>query len=116
MARQILNRQAQFEEFAYAGMAQVKSGITKLALQRVAGILVLPRAHQPGEAAQGFFIEAERFADLACGGATAIGNDVGSHGGAELAVALVYILNGLLALIATGQVEIDVGPLATFFR
>ena len=97
-------------------MAQVESGIAKLALQRVAGIFVLPRTHQPGEAVQSFFIEAQRLADLARGGASAIGNDVGGHGRAELAVALVDILDGLLALIAAGQVEIDVGPLAALFR
>ena len=62
-----------------------------------------------------FGIEAERLADFARGGAAAIGDDVGGHGGAEFAVALVDILDGALALIAAGQIEIDVGPFAALF-
>ena len=46
---------------------------------------------------------------------SAIGDDVGGHGGAELAVALVDILNGFFALVAAGQIEIDVGPFAALF-
>src|SRR6185312_13254319 len=64
---------------------------------------------------EGGNFEAERLADFACGGASAIGDDVGGHGGAELAEALVDVLDGLLALIAAGKVDIDIGPLAAFF-
>ena len=46
----------------------------------------------------------------------AIGNDVRRHRRAQLAVALIHVLNGALALIAAGQVEIDVGPLAALLR
>ena len=53
--------------------------------------------------------------DLARGGASAIGDHVGGHGRAELAEALVDILDGALALIAAGQVDIDIGPLAALF-
>ncbi len=60
-------------------------------------------------------VEAEGFADFAGGGFSAVGDDVGGHGGAELAVALVDVLDGLLALVAGGQVEVDVGPLVAVF-
>ncbi len=54
-------------------------------------------------------------ADLARGEASAIGDDVRGHGGAKFSVALIDVLNDALALIAAGQVEIDVRPLAAFF-
>ena len=63
----------------------------------------------------GFLIEAEGFADFAGGGFAAVGDDVGGHGGAEFAVALVDVLDGLLAFFFGGQVEVDVGPLAAVF-
>ena len=59
--------------------------------------------------------EAQRLADFARGRAAAIGDDVGGHGRAQLAVALVDVLDGALALIAAGQVEIDIRPLAALF-
>ena len=46
---------------------------------------------------------------------SAIGDDVGGHGGAALAVALVDVLDHFFTLVAAGQVEIDVGPLAALF-
>jgi hypothetical protein len=69
-------------------------------------------ADERGEARELIFIEAEGLADFARGGAAAIADDVGGHGCAEFAVALVDVLDDLLALIAGGQIEIDVGPLA----
>ena len=59
--------------------------------------------------------EAQRLAHFARGGAAAIGDDVGGHGRAQLAEALVDVLDGALALVAAGQVDIDVGPLAALF-
>ena len=70
---------------------------------------------EAGEPIQFVLFEPERFADIAHGGAAAIGNDVCGHGRAELAVTLVDVLNGSLALIAAGEIEIDVGPFAAFF-
>ncbi len=58
------------------------------------------------------FVEPERFADLARGRAAAIADDVGRHGRAQRAVALVDVLDDLLTVVARGQIEIDVGPLA----
>ena len=56
--------------------------------------------------------QAERLADLARRAAAAIGDDVGGHGRAEPAVALVDVLDDLLAPVAARQVEVDVRPLA----
>ena len=67
------------------------------------------------EAVERFIVEAQRLADFARRRPSAIGDDVRSHGRAELAVALVDVLNDALALIAAGQIEIDVRPLAAFF-
>ena len=59
--------------------------------------------------------EAQRLAHLARGGAPAVGDDVGRHGRAELAEALVDVLDGLFAFVAAGQIEIDIRPLAALF-
>ena len=61
------------------------------------------------------FIKSQDFADFARRGAPAIGNDVGRHRGAQFPVALINILNRAFALIAAGQIEIDVRPFATLF-
>jgi len=67
---------------------------------------------QPGEPRLHVGIEAERLAYLAGCRAAAVGDDVGAHRSTELAVALVDILDGTLAIVSGRQVEIDVGPLA----
>ena len=77
--------------------------------------LVFPGADEAGEAIQGFRIERQSLADFARGRAAAIGDDVGGHGRAQFSVAFVDILNGALALVAAGQIEIDVRPFAALF-
>src|ERR1039458_272523 len=72
----------------------------------------LPLAHQPRQPAQRFRIEAQRLAYLARRGLAAIADDVRCHRGAQLAVPLVDILDGLLALLFRSQIEIDVRPFA----
>ena len=67
---------------------------------------------QRGEPVQCLVLQPQHFAHLARRRAAAIGDDVGRHGRAERAVLGVNVLNGALALIAGGEVEIDVGPLA----
>ncbi len=56
--------------------------------------------------------KAQGLADLARRRPCAVGDDIGGHGGAVRPVALVDVLDDLFALVAGGQVEIDVGPLA----
>ena len=47
---------------------------------------------------------------------SSIRDDVRRHGRAQLSITLIDILNRLLALIAAGQIEIDVRPFAALFR
>src|SRR5262249_27048075 len=65
---------------------------------------------------QGVLIESKSFADLPRSGAVTIGDDVGCHRGAELAIALIDVLNCLLSLVSTRQVQIDIRPFAPFLR
>ncbi len=72
--------------------------------------------HHPREAIDLPFVEIERLADFARRALAAIGDHVGGHRRAVLAVFLVDVLNHALAAIAARQIEIDVGPLAALFR
>ena len=79
-------------------------------------VSVLPRhSHwltRPDSRCKRFLIEAERLADLARRRLAAIGDDVRRHRSAQFAVTLIDVLDGLLALVFGGQIEIDVRPLA----
>ena len=61
-------------------------------------------------------VERQGLAHLARRAPAAIGNHVGRHRRAVLAVLLVDVLDHALAAIAARQVEIDVGPLAALLR
>ena len=115
MARQILHGLAQLEKLANPRMPKVEARVAELALERVAGIPVFPRSHEGGQAIERFRIKRQRLADFACRRAPAIGDDVGGHGRAQFSVAFVDILNGALALVAAGEIEVDVRPLAALF-
>src|SRR5439155_23878711 len=112
VARQVLNRDVELEKFADAAVARIEAGFLELALGREARVLPLPLGGEARKARDRLLVEAKRFADLARGGAPAIGNDVGGHGGSQFAVTLVDVLDDTLTLIAAGQVDIDVGPFA----
>ena len=79
------------------------------------GVLVFPAAGKFRQPFDRCGIEAQNFAGFARGRPAAIGDDVGRHCGAARSVALVDILNGALALIAAGKIEIDIRPFAAFF-
>src|SRR3954463_3184856 len=115
MARHVLHGHGEFEEFLHARMTEVASGGTELTLEGVIGTFVFPSADEFGDAVESVRVEVEGLADLACGGASAIGDDVGGHGGAEFSVMLVDVLNDTLALVAAGKIKVDVGPLAALF-
>src|SRR5438552_3355176 len=72
--------------------------------------------HQPREPADRVFVETQHLAYFARGRATAISDDIGSHCRAQSAVSFVDVLNGSFTLVAAGQIQIYVRPLATFFR
>ena len=61
-------------------------------------------------------VELERLPHFARGAPAAIGDDVGGHRRAVLAVLLVDVLDDPLAPIAARQIQIDVGPLAALLR
>ena len=115
MARQILHGEAELEIFAHARMVEVESGIVEVAVEGVVLVAQFPGGDGGGNFGERFGIEAESLAHFTRGHAVAIGDDVGGHGGAALAIALVEVLDDFFALVAAGQVEVDVGPLAALF-
>src|ERR1051326_4260003 len=92
-----------------------ESGIAEAAVERVIFVAEFPGGDGGGNFGQSFGIESECFTHFARGHAVAISDDIGGHGGAALAVALVNVLDHFFALVAAGQIKIDVGPLAAFF-
>ena len=96
-------------------MIQIQAGIVEAMVKRVMRIAILPGGDRGRNFVQSFGIEAQDLAHFPPRHAIAVGNDVGGHGGAAFAIAFVQILNDALALVAAGQVEIDVRPLAALF-
>ena len=89
-----------------------KPALLKRMRHRIRLAAPLPLAHQARQPAQRLLIEAQRLAHFARRRLAAIGDDVGRHRRAQFAVALIHILNRLLALLFRRQIEIDVRPLA----
>src|SRR4051812_700641 len=65
---------------------------------------------ETGKAIHRIFAKAEDFADFANGAASAIADDICRHRGAATAVAPIDFLDDAFAAVATGKIEIDVGP------
>jgi len=63
-----------------------------------------------GEAVGCFLGEAEDFGHFSEGGAGAVGDDVGGHGGSARGVFLEDVLNDCFAAVTGREVDIDVGP------
>ena len=84
-------------------------------IECVVGIAIFPGGNGGRNFVESFRIEAQSLAHFARSHAAAIGDDIGGHGSAALAVAFVQILNDAFALVAAGKIEIDVRPLAAFF-
>src|SRR5436305_4182693 len=97
-------------------MREIESGIAEAAVECVVLVAEFPGGNRGGNFGERFRIKSQRLAHFAGGHAIAIGDDVGGHGGAALAISLVDVLNDFLPLVTAGKIEIDVGPLATFFR
>src|SRR6202008_4527478 len=106
----------ELEELFDARLAQIQTRIAKLSLAGIVWIFPFPRVDECGETRKRFVVEVERLPDLTRGRAPAISDDVCGHRRAMFSVALVNVLDRLLALVAARQIEIDVGPLASFFR
>src|SRR6266567_6486549 len=115
MTRQILYGLAQLKIFPDTRMAQVEAGIAKAVVEGVIRIAIFPLRDCSRDFAQSFRIEAEDFANFARCHATAVSDDVSSHGGAAFAIAAVQILDDGFAIVAAGEIEINVRQLAAFF-
>src|SRR6516225_12480551 len=113
MAGQVLHGGTEFEVFAQPRVIEVEAGVGKAAIERVVGIPVFPGGDRSGNFVERSRIKSHGFAHFAGGHAVAISDHVGGHGRATLSVALVNVLDHAFALVAGGQVDIDVGPLAT---
>src|SRR5215475_9142429 len=98
-------------EVAHNRHLGITARLAEMDEERIAGILVLPVADQRGETVAERGRQSERLAHLSRRAPSAIGDDVGGHGRAQASVALVDILNDLLAPITARQVEVDVRPL-----
>src|SRR5262249_53308233 len=116
MPRQILQAHTQIQILGDAMVAEVKASVVEVTVKSIVGAAPLPAADQRGETVQRLHVKPKHLADLARGQASAIGADIGGHSGAALAVSPIQILDGLLALVAAGEIEIYVRPLAAFFR
>ena len=102
-------------EQLHAGTGHRHASRLQVARERVGWIDELEMVHRLREPIDLVGIDRQRFSDLARGTPAAVRDHVGGHRGAELAVALVHVLDGALAAIAARQIEIDVGPLAALF-
>src|SRR5437016_6293602 len=96
-------------------VGKVEACVLELPGERVVGIGILPRADQAGETVQCFLVERKYLADFACRGFSAISDHVGGHCRAKFSVAFIYVLNSALALVAAGQIQIDVRPFSSLF-
>ncbi len=97
-------------------MTQIQISLAEVVLHGVGRPLPLKRADQTGEPGLHSGAEAQRLAHFPCSGAAAIGDDIGAHRSSELAVALVNVLDGTLAVDTRGQIQVDVRPLAPNLR
>ena len=87
--------------------------LAQIPCERLFGIDELELAHHAAPGAIDLVLrEPKHLADFARGAPAAIRDHVGRHRRAELAVALVDVLDDALAPIAARQIEIDVRPLA----
>src|SRR5207253_8475812 len=113
---QILNAFAQLPVLSDARMVQVEAHLLKVIFEIVRWAAPFSAVHHARKLVESVLIESKSFAHLSRSRALTIGNDVRRHCGAELPVPLIHVLNCLLSLVSARKVEVDVRPLAAFFR
>ena len=116
MAWEVENFGRECVELVDAGIFEIEALISEALFESVVRIAPFEVTHAVGEAGELLFGEAENLADVAHGRAAAIGDDIGGHGCAERAIALIDVLDNAFALIAAGEIEIDVGHFAALLR
>ena len=99
-----------------AWMAWIDADLAQVALEGIFRIDPLELIHDFGEPIDLASLERKRFANFACRAAAAVGNHVGGHRRAVLAVLLIDVLDHAFPAIAAREIEIDVRPFAPFFR
>src|SRR5678816_1885866 len=104
VARQALRLLVKLEEFSDARLAQIQTGGAKLSLIGIVWIFPFPPVYECRETRKRFVVEIEHLPDFTHGRAPAISDDIRSHRRAEFSVALVNVLNGLLALLSARQI------------
>ena len=77
-------------------------------------VVMVTALDSPADRVRG--LEAEHFACFPRGEPPPIADHVRRHGGAVLAIAIVHILNGPLALVTARKVNVDIRPLAPLLR
>src|SRR6478752_3824344 len=100
MARNVLHREAEFVIFTQSWMVEIEPGVAEAAVEGVVFVAKFPSGDSCGDFIECFGIESESLAHFARSHAVAIGDDVGGHGGAALAVLLVNVLNHFFALVS----------------
>ncbi len=115
VARKVLRHAIEVQKFAYARLFEIEARLAEFAHVGVFRIVPFEGVRQAAEAFERSDFEPQRLAYFARRRAATIRDDVGGHGGAQLPEALVDILDGALALVAAGEIDIDIGPLAALF-
>src|SRR6188474_2864382 len=110
MARDVLHLPPQRPELLNLWHVGIDTEFTQVSSQCVLRILPLEGTHHLRERVDHLWRAAEHLAHLARRAAATIGDDVGRHRRATIAIACVEILDGLLATVAARQVQIDVWP------
>src|SRR3954469_4887320 len=116
VTRQVLHALIKFEKLFDARLAQIQTCVAKLSFAGIVRVFPFPRVDECSETRERFVVKVERLSDFTRGRAPAISDDVRSHRRAMFSVALVNVLDCLLALLSARQIEIDVGPFASLFR
>ncbi len=114
MARQVLDPLPQLREQPHARGRRIDAHRVEVRGQRLVPVLRAPLevGHHLREPVDLLRLDAERLPHFPRRAAAAIGDHVGGHRRAVLAVLLVDVLDDALAPVAARQIEIDVRPLA----
>ena len=112
MARHALNLAHEIDQHHDSRRFRIDAAALEQRHEIVVMVAELVHLVELGEPVNLFGRKAQRLADFAHRAFRAIGDHVRGHRGAAFAVAAIDVLNRLLAIVAAGQVEIDVGPFA----
>ena len=109
---QILDGRPEIGEVTHDRLRGIAAGLPKMREETIAGILVLPVADERGQTIAQRGGKPQHLAHFSRRAPAAIGDDIGGHGRAQAPIALVDVLDDLLAPVAARQIEIDVRPFA----